>query len=112
MKRVKKDSASPVKHLAAIETDLLREQLALVEHCSCLQYEDGEPRQPGWFTVRTIGSAWQCVVKDPDSAMSFTTVGKTLDEALGSAALFLACEEAPWEPDTWLASARAKQKKK
>ena len=112
MKRVKKDCPNLAKHLAALETELLREHLAIVEHCACLMYEDGEPRTPGWFTVRTTGAAWQCTVKDPDSKMAFTTVGKTIDEAIGSAALFLACEEAPWEPDPWLAASDARKKKK
>jgi hypothetical protein len=95
-----------------METEAFRQYMPIVEHCGMLQYEDGEPRQPGWFTVRTNGAAWQCVVKDPDSASSFTTTAQTLDEALSTAALLLGCEEAPWEPDQWLAASRAKKGKK
>jgi hypothetical protein len=51
-------------------------------------------------------------VKDPDSANSFPTVGKTLDEALTTAALLLGCEEAPWEPDVYLQATQRKANKK
>lgn len=112
MKKVKREDRSPVKNLAALESELFRDHLALVEHCCCLQYEDGSPRQPGWVMVRTSGAAWQVVVKDPDSACSFTVVAKTVDEAFESAALLLGCEEAPWEPDAYLAQSQARNKKK
>lgn len=112
MKRVKREDRASVKHLAAVETETFRQYMPLVEHCCMLQYEDGEPRMPGWITIRTNGAAWQCVVKDPDSASSFTTVGQTLDEVMGTAALLLGCEEAPWEPDSWLAQSKARSKKK
>ena len=112
MKKVKKADRASVKHLAPLETELLRDHLSIVEHIAMMQYDDGESREPGWITVRTTGAAWQVVVKDPDSASSFTAVGKTLDEALGTAALLLACEEAPWEPDTYLAASNARKRKK
>jgi len=108
MKRVKKEDRVSVKHLAPMETELFKEQLPLVEHTAMLQYEDGTSRQPGWFTIRTSGAAWVITVKDPDSASSFSVVAKTLDEAVGTASLLLACEEAPWEPDAWLAAQRRK----
>lgn len=112
MKKVKREDRASVKNLAGLETELFRELLSLVEHCCCLQYEDGSPRQPGWITIRTSGAAWQCVVKDPDSSSSFTTVGKTLDDVLTNAALLLGCEEAPWEHDSYLASSQARNKRK
>jgi hypothetical protein len=112
MKKVKREDRASVKNLAAVESEHFRDHLALVEHCCCLQYEDGSPRQPGWFTVRTSGAAWQVVVKDPDSCSSFTVVARTLDEALDSAALLLGCEEAPWEPDAFLAKTHGAKGKK
>lgn len=112
MKRVKRSDRAAVKHLVALETECFRDLMPLVEHCGLLQYEDGEPRQPGWFTVRAQGAAWQVVVKDPDSASSFSVVAKTLDEAFGTASLLLGCEEAPWEPDAYLAQQQARSKKK
>lgn len=102
MKKVKRAERAAVKHLAALESEYFREHMSLVEHMAMLQYEDGDPRRAGWLTIRTMGAAWQVVVKDPDGASSFTAVGRTLDEALDTAALLLGSEEAPWEPDTWL----------
>jgi len=112
MKKVKREDRASVKNLAAVETELLGDHLAIVEHCCCLQYEDGSPRLPGWVTIRTTGAAWQVTVKDPDSCSSFTVVAKTIDEAISNASLLLACEEAPWEPDAYLSAAAAKSKKK
>jgi hypothetical protein len=37
---------------------------------------------------------------------------KTVDEAFMTAALLLGCDEAPWEPDTYLAASKARSKKK
>lgn len=112
MKKVRREDRASVKHLAAMETELFKEHMPLVEHCGMLQYEDGESRMPGWITLRTNGAAWQCSVKDPDSGCSFTTTGKTLDEVIGVASLLLGCDEAPWEPDAWLTAAKARAKKK
>lgn len=112
MKKVKRSEASLVKHLAPLETEVFRDHMPLVEHVAMLQYDDGESREGGWFTVRTTGAAWQIVVKDPDSACSFTVTAKTLDEALATATLLLGCEEAPWEPDSYLAASAARKKKK
>lgn len=112
MKKVKREERASVKNLAALETELFRDHLSLVEHCCCLQYEDATPRQPGWIMIRTSGAAWQVVVKDPDSACSFTVVDKTLDSALLNAALLLGCEEAPWEHDAYLSASQARAKKK
>lgn len=100
------------KHLAPVETNRFSDLMSLVEHCAIRKYDDGESREPGWFTVKTQGSAWLVQVKDPDGAVSFSAVGQTLDAALETAALLLACDEAPWEPDRFLAQQRAAQKKK
>jgi hypothetical protein len=112
MKKVKRSEASAVKHLAPLETELFRDYMSLIEHVAMLQYDDGEARESGWFTVRTTGAAWQLLVKDPDSACSFCVTAKTVDEAFMTAALLLGCDEAPWEPDTYLAASKARSKKK
>lgn len=112
-KRVAKGTVSgDAKHLAPMETNRLADVMPLVEHCCIRKYDDGDPREPGWFTVKTIGSSWAVQVKDPDGAVSFTAVGATLDQAMETAALLLACEEAPWEPDSFLASSKARKNKK
>lgn len=112
MRKVSRSEAGKVKHLAALESEVLRDHMSLVEHCALMQYDDGESREPGWLTIRTTGAAWQVVVKDPDSACSFTAVAKSLDEALSTAALLLGCEEAPWEPDAYLSASKARKGRK
>jgi len=112
-KRVPKGALDgEVKHLAPVETTRFADLMPLVEHCAMRRYDDGDPREPGWVTIKTQGAAWCVQVKDPDGAVSFTAVGQTLDGALETAALLLACDEAPWEPDRFLASQKANQKKK
>lgn len=73
----------------------------LIQHCAVTRYEDGDPRQPGWFTLKTLGSSWVVQVKDPDSCAQMQAVGPTLDDALALADLLLGGEQAPWEPDPW-----------
>lgn len=110
-KRGPKTGSGGEKHLAALETSRFNDMLSLVEHCAIRLYEDGDPREPGWVTIKTQGAAWCVQVKDPDAAVSFTAVADTLDKALETASLLLSCDEAPWEPDTFLAAARARKKK-
>lgn len=99
------------RNLVELSSKVFREHLSLVEHCACRKWDDGEPRNPGWFTVGTSGASWTVTVKEPDAAMSFRVVAPTLDQALDTAALLLACEEAPWEPDRFLAQQQGKKKK-
>ena len=110
---MKKKAASSAgdggKHLAAVESNHFDQLMPLVEHCAARQYDDGDARETGWFTVKTIGAAWVVQVKDPDSGMSFQAVGDTLDKALDSAALLLGCDEAPWETDPWLKKNKARK---
>jgi hypothetical protein len=115
MKKKTSPSAGPSKdgprHLAAIESNVFTKLMGLVAHCCVTKYDDGDPRKPGWFTVKTMGSAWVVQVKDPDSAMSLSATGQTLDDALALADLLLTAEEAPWEPDPFLKRAAAPAKK-
>jgi len=112
-RRVSKSSPEGgAQHLAPVETNRFADMMSLVEHLAYRKYDDGEPREPGWVTIKTQGAAWVVQVKDPDAAVSFSAIGETLDKALETAALLLACDEAPWEPDTFLAAARARKAKK
>lgn len=98
------------QHRAALESVIFGGLLPLVEHCAVTRYDDGDPRQPGWITIKTQGVGWVVQVKDPDGACSFQAIAETLDKALETAALLLACDEAPWEPDRFLASNGKKKK--
>ena len=100
------------KHLAGIESNILAKCHALVKHCAITQYDDGEPRKPGWITLKTFGSAWQVEAKDPDSCCSLRVVENSLDEALELLNLLLESEEAPWELDSWLQQQALKNRKK
>lgn len=115
MKRVKVgEPATPgaASHLAPVESDIFVRLMSLVSHCAVLRYEDGEVRQPGWFTVKTLGSSWVVQVKDPDSCCSLQAIGATLDDALTLAELLLSSDQAPWEADRFLQGQQAARKKK
>ena len=111
-KKVKSADAPAQRHIAAIESNVLASHAAIVAHCAVTQYDDGDPRKPGWFTVKTFGSAWQVEAKDPDTCMTLRVVQASLDDALGLMNLLLESEEAPWEVDTWLQQQASKLKKK
>lgn len=111
-KRQAKSVMGDANHLAKMETEVLRDHMSLLEHCAVRKYDDSEPREPGWITIKTQGAAWVVQVKDPDGCCSFSAVGETLDKALETASLMLSCDEAPWEPDSFLAQAAARKKKK
>jgi len=109
-KKLGKLEAKEVKHLAALESEVFRGLLPLIEHCCVRLYEDGDPREPGYFTVKTSGAAWVVQVKDVDACVSFSAVADSLDKALETAALLLSCEDAPWEHDRFLADAKKRKK--
>lgn len=105
-------NASGQKHLASIESNVLAQCHALVRHCAITAYDDGDPRKPGWITIKTFGAAWQVEAKDPDSCMSIRVVENSLDEALMLLNLLVESDEAPWEADQWLQQQASKARKK
>lgn len=111
-KRQSKKAGETVSHLAPMESNVLAKCHALVAHCAATQFDDATPRKPGWFTVSTIGSAWKVEVKDPETCCRLTVIQQTLDDALALAAVLLEAEDAPWEPDPWLAKSQGAMKKK
>lgn len=111
-KKTPPTNAGGQKHLAAVESNILAQCMALVKHCAIVQYDDGTPRKPGWVTIKTFGSAWQIEAKDPDSCLSLRVIENSLDEALQLLALLLESDEAPWEVDSWLQQQAMKLKKK
>lgn len=111
-KRTAPTNREGVKHLAAVESNVFSQLAGLVKHCAVTQYDDGDPRKPGWITIKTFGAAWQVECKDPDSCLSLRVVENSLDEALMLLNLLLESEEAPWERDLWLEQQAAKARKK
>lgn len=103
-------SSSGPTHLAAMETRCWTDLMALTAHCAVVRYGDGTPRKPGWITVQTAGSSWCVVAKDPDAAAQLRVTAPTLDEALSLLNALLDAEDAPWEPDGFLAARSGKKK--
>lgn len=105
MKKIKvgaTGSSGAARHLAPVETDILCRLANLVAHCCVTKYEDGDPRKPGWVTIKTMGAAWVVEAKDPDACARLTATADTLDNALVLVDMLLGAEEAPWENDPWL----------
>lgn len=98
-------------HIAAVESDVFQKLPSLVAHCAVTRYDDGEPRQTGWFTIKTYGSTWVVQVKDPDAAASLSCTAASLDDALALADLMLSSPDAPWEPDRFLGAKGGAKKK-
>lgn len=107
-KKVKGEASGSV-HSAAIESSIFQALHSLIAHCAVTRYEDGDLRQPGWWTVTTAGPAWKVTVKDPDACASFVVTAPTADEALTMAALLLESDDAPWQHDKWLAKGQKKK---
>jgi len=101
-KKAPSSGGSGARHMAAMETALFAQHLPILEHLAITSYEDGDPRTTGYITLSTRGAAWHVAVKDPDSMMSFNLTSMAFDKLLDDLALILGCEEAPWEPDSWL----------
>ena len=104
-------SSAEGRHLAAMESDRFSDMLSLIEHLAVTKYEDGDPRETGVIILRTNGVAYQAIVKDNDTGLCFTSSGKTLDEALETAALYLGTDSAPWEVDRYAKRGSPKKKK-
>lgn len=102
---------SKAKHLAPVESNLFTAFPSLIAHLAVTRYDDGDPRQPGWVTMKTQGSIWQCVAKDPDGAASLLATGQTIDDAIALLELLLGAPDAPWEADRFLMKGRSPGKK-
>jgi len=100
-------SESQAMNLAAVESNVFGKLMGLVAHCADIKYDDGQARQPGWITLKTMGSAWVVECKDPDTTAVLRVVQATLDDALALASVLLESEEAPWEQDKWLQQQKA-----
>jgi len=91
------------------ESTALKKYPTLCEWLSATTYEDGSPRVPGyfWFTNRCI--AFEVTLFDPDQCVKMPCLGRTIDEALACAETHLRAEDAPWQPDPYLAERKANQ---
>jgi hypothetical protein len=99
------------QHLAAVESRVFGTLHNLVAHCCVTRYEDGTPRRPGWWTMKTQGTTWIVQIKDPDGACGLQAMAQSVDDALALADLLLGSDDAPWEPDPFLQDRLPKKKK-
>lgn len=99
MKKVKLPERAAVKHIAALESEMMKDAMPVLEQLAMLQYEDGSPRQGGLLMVWVDGSTWTALVKERSADAQMRATGRTWDEMIGTLALMLGAEDAPWEPD-------------
>lgn len=85
-----------MQHSAAVETELFRDLLRLVEVMTVDQTADGMPRQPGLVILSTLGAVWVCEVIDRHNGVGFASMSITLDEAVAQANDWLQTGKAPW----------------
>lgn len=100
------------RHLVTLESAVLGKLSNLIAHLSVTRYDDGQPRQPGTIILRTQGTNWVMVVKEPDAACQMSLVASRLDDVLALADLMLGTDEAPWEHDPWAAKRKPTTGKK
>lgn len=98
-------------HLAAVETILLGQFPCLVAHLITTRFDDGQLRTPGTLLLKTMGSSWVIVLKEPDDALQMQVMAQTVDDAFELAEVLLAGEKAPWEHDPWQRQRNTKAKK-
>lgn len=83
----------------------------LVDHLSVTRYDDGSARTPGTMIVKTMGSVWVLVLKEPDAGLQMQVTGTSIDDALVLADMLLGAEDAPWETDRWATGQKNGKKK-
>lgn len=98
-------------HLAAIETLLFGNYPAIMAHLATTRLDDGSARTPGTLLLRTAGSSWTLMAKEPDECLQMQVHGQTLDDVFVLLELLLSAEKAPWEPDPWAKARQGKSKK-
>lgn len=98
-------------HLAQLDSPLFNTLPNLMKHCAVTRYDDGESRWPGTAIIRTEGSTWKVILKDPSTALQLLCAASTLDDALALAELLLGAEKAPWEsdPNAWTPGGKKKK---
>lgn len=98
VKKVKVADRATVKHLAALESEMFREHLPIIECLAMLQYNDGSPREPGYLGMWTQGATWFVRVTDKTGEAQMTAEGRTAEEAWDTLSVLLGSEQPPWEP--------------
>lgn len=95
------DGPNKPTHLAALESKLFASLLNVLKHVAINRYDDGSMRTPGCIILRTDGSNWKLILKEPDGPLQLSVVASTVDDVFALADMLLGAEEAPWEPDRY-----------
>lgn len=98
--------------VASLDVKKWVELLPIIQHLAVRRYDDGEARTPGTITLRTIGSLWQAMCKDPDTRQEMPVVAQTFEDLLFLTAATLDAPDAVWQPDPWAEKMFAQKKKK
>lgn len=85
-----------VAHDAAVETEVWRDLMPLVMHCSACTGESGKWHLPGVLVVSTVGDVWVIEVIDPGASRAFSVYALTLDEAFKRVSELLRIESPPY----------------
>lgn len=112
--RVARSSSGPdgkFVHLAALESTLFGQLLPFLEHLAICKLPDGTARTPGTAIIKTDGSVWKMILKEPDPKLQLQLVASTIDDLFALAALTLEGVDAPWEADKWAQDRKPSVKK-
>lgn len=107
-----KPAAERPPHLAAVETNVLADLMPLVEHCAATRWDDGSARVPGWLQIRTMGTDWFIIAKEPDLGLMLQIRNPSLDDCLFALAALLGAEDCPWQEDPFATGPKQKGKKR
>lgn len=87
-------------HESAVETEVFREHMAIIEFLACSLDEGGMPCEPGRLSLTTNGAAWTAELLDVARARYFVVVALTLDGLLALVNAMLKSRAAPWRSTT------------
>jgi hypothetical protein len=105
------ETSLPPVGLGAVSV-ILGKLPAIREFLSCMAYDDGSLRTPGYVTLRNRGTAYEFTLYDPDAGARMAVRAETFDAVLTQAEQLLGVAEAPWEVDQYLTDQLGKKKKR
>lgn len=106
-------SEGPVLQVALdATTAILKKCPLLMEFLTATAYEDGTPRQPGYYTVRNRVIEFEITLYDPDAGMRVSVRSREHDKMFWGAEAILGAEDVAWEVDRYLTERLPKKKEK
>lgn len=74
----------------------------VVERLTCIRYDDGTPRTPGYVRIECRAGGWIVQYVEPDGCVQLKAEASTPDELYPLLEGLLAAPEVPWQPAPWL----------